>query len=75
MEDRIKKIMSEILDVEYSDINEESSLHSMDKWDSFKHTELILALEKEFGIRFDDEEIPTMVNLPIIMTTVISYID
>jgi acyl carrier protein len=57
MEDRIKKVMSNVLNVDVSLINNESSPDNIENWDSLKHMNLIIALEEEFEIEFDDDEI------------------
>jgi acyl carrier protein len=35
-------------------------------WDSLGHLKLIMALEKEFNVRFDTEEIPTLTSFELI---------
>jgi acyl carrier protein len=35
----------------------------MDDWDSLKHVELILVVEDEFGVRFDESEFPELDSL------------
>lgn len=35
---------------------------STDSWDSFEHMEIMLAIEKEFGIKFSEEELGTLDN-------------
>ena len=57
MEDRIKKVMSDVLNIDVSLINNESSPDNIENWDSLKHMNLIIALEEEFEIEFDDDEI------------------
>ncbi len=57
MEKKIKKIMSEVLDIPELSINVNSSSKTIDQWDSLKQMNLIIALEEEFGIEFDDDEI------------------
>ena len=73
MENRIKKILSEVFDRPLSLINENISTNSIAAWDSMKHIELIMALEKEFKITFDNDEIPSMINLQIIIATIGAY--
>jgi acyl carrier protein len=73
MENRIKKILSEELDIPLSEINENLSTNSVATWDSMKHIELIMALEREFKITFDNDEIPSMINLHIIIATIGAY--
>ena len=67
MEDRIKKIMSDVLNIDVSLINNETSPDNIENWDSLKHMNLIVALEEEFEIEFDDEEIVDSMNYALIV--------
>jgi acyl carrier protein len=57
MENRIKKVMSDIFNINPNLIGNDSSPDNIENWDSLKHMDLIVALEEEFGIEFTDEEI------------------
>ena len=57
MESRIKTVMSNVLNIDANLIKSESSPDNIEDWDSLKHMNLIFALEEEFEIQFDDEEI------------------
>lgn len=74
MRERIKKTMSDVFNVDIKEIDDDISIHSIDEWNSMKHMQLMLALEKEFKIHFDDEEIPTMTTFDSISITIKSYI-
>ncbi len=69
MTEVIKRVMSQILGVEASDIVADSSPETIERWDSLKHMQLIMALEDELGIQFPDEVIPELVNFAAIETT------
>lgn len=75
MELKIKKIMASLFNINENEISEKTAFNSVKKWDSLKHMELIIALEKEFKIKFDSHEIPTMINFKIIAATVLSYLE
>ena len=75
MEEKIKKIMSRLFGMGINEISEKTAFNSVKKWDSLKHMELIIALEKEFKIKFDSYEIPTMINFKIISATISSHIE
>lgn len=66
MEERIKKVMGDVLDVDQSSLNEDSSPDNIENWDSVRHMNLILALEDEFGVQFDEEQITQMLNFQLI---------
>ena len=75
MEKKLIRIMAEVFDVSEKEINDDSSPHTISSWDSLTHINLILVLQKEFKIVFEDEEIPTMVNFMMISNTIKSYVD
>lgn len=66
MENKIKRVMASALRVNISEITDTSSVDSVESWDSLNHMNLILALEEEFRVEFDIEEISSMVNYKLI---------
>ena len=62
MSDAIKEVMAQVLQVDAASIDEGTSTNSVERWDSLRHMQLILALEDEFGIQFPDEMIPNLLN-------------
>lgn len=62
MADTIKLVMSQVFQIEPSEITADSSPESIERWDSLKHMQLIMALEDELGIQFPDEAIPELVS-------------
>ncbi len=56
MRDKVFQIVSRVMGVPVERITEESSPASMERWDSLKHMNLLLSLEEELGVRFDDQE-------------------
>ena len=55
-EAKLNSVMAAILEVDPSEITEDSSMDTLKSWDSIKHMDLILALEEEFGVSVPDEE-------------------
>lgn len=56
MDERLKKILATILEIDKDSIDEEISSENIDSWDSFKQMNIIIAIEEEFGLQFDEEE-------------------
>lgn len=63
---KIFKVMSSVLEVEVTSLNEDSSIDNIENWDSIRHLNLILALEEEFSITIPDEEVGDLVNYKLI---------
>jgi len=61
MEQKIKSIISSVLDMEISLIlNENISPDNIQEWDSMNHLIIITALEEEFHVSFTPEQIEEM---------------
>lgn len=64
--DLIKKIMSIVFDEDIVNISDDAEPLKIDQWDSINHLQLIVALEEEFEIKFSDDELTELLNLPLI---------
>ena len=54
---KYRKVFKEIFDVEDSALGAEFRFDNVQKWDSVAHMSLISALEDEFDVLFDTEDI------------------
>jgi len=46
------------------DVDDDTSVTSLQQWDSLAHITLILALEEEFGLSFTPDEAAEMLSVP-----------
>jgi acyl carrier protein len=72
--DRVQAIAADVLEVPASKINPESSPENIDTWDSVHHLNLVLALEQEFNLQFEPEEIDQMKDVQHILETLKSKV-
>ena len=70
MESRIKKVMSNVLNIDIALINNNTSPDNVENWDSLNHMKLILALEEELEFEFEDQEIVDSMNYALIVNIV-----
>ncbi|MHC1791945.1 acyl carrier protein [Solidesulfovibrio sp.] len=70
MEDKVKMIFAQIMELPVESVSIDSSPDNVEEWDSLKHMNLILALEQNFGITFDEEQIVEMMSVEIIIATI-----
>lgn len=75
MEEKVKKIFSELLGVGESEITDETSYNSFERWDSLKHLEIVSKLEEEFGISIDMDDIIAMNSFRQVVATIQKYLD
>ena len=66
MEEKIKKIFSEVLKIKTSKIHDKSSPDNIESWDSLKHVYLVIALEEKFKVSFSEDDIIEMLNFKLI---------
>jgi len=50
-------VMSESLDVNLKEINNDTSRENLSEWDSLGHLKVFLALQDNFGVEFTTDEI------------------
>ncbi len=73
IDNRIKNIMSVVLEISIQEINDESSSETIISWDSLRHMNLVIALEEEFNFQFSDDEIIQITNFKLIKKVISSY--
>ena len=61
--ERVRGIAADVLQVDQASVTAESSPQSIDSWDSVQHLNLVLALEEQFGLQFEPEEMDGMKNI------------
>ena len=67
--------MAKLFKIDIKEISNDSTPHTIKLWDSLSHIHLIIALEKEFDLKLDQDDIAAMVSFPIISATIQAYID
>ena len=58
--ERIKNIISIVMDVPLNKIDENASSDNIINWDSLKHINLVISLEEEFELEFSEDQIPEL---------------
>lgn len=67
MEAKLKAVMGKVFGVDPATLTPESGPHTLPKWDSAAHIELVLALEKEFGVQLTEDEVVELVSFEAIL--------
>jgi len=66
--DRVRGIAADVLEVPAATIRSDSSPKNVALWDSVRQLNLVLALEQEFGVQFEPQEIATMTDIENIVS-------
>jgi acyl carrier protein len=54
--EKIFELISNTFGVNVDKVNIETSIETLEEWDSVNHMNLVMALEEEFGITLTDEQ-------------------
>jgi acyl carrier protein len=60
---RLTAIFREVFDDDAIAIHDEMTAEEVEEWDSLNHINLILAVERSFGVRFTTSEIGNLANV------------
>ena len=63
MANKLYEIISKVFDVNISEINDQSSPETVERWDSFHGLALIDSLEIEYDVKFSISEITDVKNI------------
>ena len=70
MLEQLKNIFSTVLGVDQASVNEMSTIDNLDGWDSMKHLELVIEIEKSFKVEFLPHEIILLNSVERIMSKI-----
>lgn len=74
IEERVRRVLAEVLDLDPLSVSAETSTDTVKAWDSLQHLTLILSLEEEFEIQFDEDETVAIVSFPLIVGAVSEHL-
>lgn len=61
--DQLKKVILNVLELEDFDMKDETTADQVPGWDSLNHINVILAIEKEYNLKFKGIEILKIKNI------------
>ena len=59
----LREIVADTLEITPEEVAPETSTESVDTWDSFRHLQLILSVEGEYGVQFDPGQVPDLTTV------------
>jgi acyl carrier protein len=70
VEGRVRSVIAEVFGLNPVEVGPQTSTDTVEGWDSLHHLTVVLSLEEEFDIQFDDQETLSLVNFPLILAVV-----
>lgn len=71
---RVQGIFRDILDEESLTLSRETTANDVDGWDSLTHIQLIVAIEKNFKVKFSSREILSWKNVGELLDSLYSKV-
>jgi acyl carrier protein len=62
----LRDILADILEVSPEQVTPELGVGTVETWDSFRHLQVILAVEGEYGVQLDPQRIPELTTVALI---------
>ena len=71
---RGRAVLAKALKTTPDKISDTASQTELSAWDSVHHMNVVLALENDFDIEFDDSELPKLTSLPLLVEAIEKHI-
>jgi len=68
---RLTEVFRDVFDDPQLEITPATTAREVDAWDSIKHIDLIVAVEKAFGVKFTTREAQSMRNVGELMNLIV----
>lgn len=62
----LRDLLADILEIEPEQVTPELTMGVVDNWDSFRHLQIILAVEGEYGVQLDPQRIPELTSVALL---------
>ncbi len=59
----LRDLLADIFEIEPEEVTPELGVGTIDSWDSFRHLQAILAVEGEYGVQFDPQQIAELTTV------------
>lgn len=69
---QLNEIFAEVLDLDEVQLTEDTTAEDIEEWDSLSHIQLVVAVEKAFGIKFTALEIMRWKNVGAMVDSIMS---
>jgi acyl carrier protein len=60
---RVRQVAADLFSLSPDEVTPETSPETVEMWDSLQHLNLVVALEQEFGVQLEPEEIEQMKDI------------
>ncbi len=75
IKERVRALLARTLKIEPTAVSDDASQADLSQWDSVRHMNVVLAVENDFDIQFEDAELPKLTSLSLIVAAVEKHVE
>ena len=75
IDQRVGGVIADVFGLDPQEVGPETSIETVEAWDSLQHLTVVLALEEEFDIQLDDEQTVAAVSFPVMTEIVRQHLE
>ena len=64
----LRNILADVLELSPEEVTPDMNAAAVANWDSYRHLQLILALEDEYRVQLDQQRIPELTSVSLLQT-------
>lgn len=68
--EKIQEVMVDVFDIDDLVVTPETTAEDIEEWDSLSHIRLMVAIEREFGVKFTNSEIEDLKNVGALISLI-----
>ena len=69
----LKVTLADVFGIEAGTIGDDTSVDTVESWDSLKHLSVVLALEERFGVSLTEEQTLEIMSFPLIISVLAEH--
>ena len=62
----LRNILADVFEISPDEVTPGLNAVTVSNWDSFRHLQVILAIEGEYGVQFDPQRIPELTSVSLL---------
>jgi len=62
----LRNLLADVLEISPDEITPETSMATVETWDSFRHLQAVLAIEGEYNVQLDPQRIPELTSVGLL---------
>jgi len=64
----LRNLLGDVLEMSPDEITSETSMDTVENWDSFRHLQAVLAIEGEYNVQLDPQRIPELTSVALLQS-------